>query len=204
MTGWAWAALGLYLVWLVAAFGVRSLVQRRLTGDTGFRGLSGSAGSAAWWAGVLFVVALLGAVAAPLAALAGLRGVVEDASVVYGVGTAITIVGILGTLVAQRAMGTSWRVGVDADERTELVTNGAFAYVRNPIFTAMAFTGLGLTLMVPNAVALIALAALAVAVELQVRVVEEPYLRRTHGDAYVSYARRSGRFVPKVGLINPK
>jgi hypothetical protein len=29
MTGWAWAALALYGAWLVAAFGVRTVIQRR-------------------------------------------------------------------------------------------------------------------------------------------------------------------------------
>ena len=68
MTGWAWAALvlALYGFWLLSAFGVRTLIQRRRTGDSGFRGLSGTPGSASWWAGVLFAVALLGAFAHPL------------------------------------------------------------------------------------------------------------------------------------------
>jgi protein-S-isoprenylcysteine O-methyltransferase Ste14 len=40
-----------------------------------------------------------------------------------------------------------------------------------------------------------------VAVELQVRVVEEPYLLAMHGSAYVSYAVRAGRFVPRIGRM---
>ena len=36
-------------------------------------------------------------------------------------------------------------------------------------------------------------------VKVHVRVVEEPYLSRTHGDAYREYASRVGRFVPGVG-----
>ncbi|WP_405961273.1 isoprenylcysteine carboxylmethyltransferase family protein [Streptomyces sp. NBC_00024] len=201
MTGWAWTALALYGVWLAAAFGVRTLIQRRRTGDTGFRGLSGTPGSAAWWAGALFVLALLGAVAAPAATLAGLPVLVPDAPSVYGAGAAIAVLGVAGTLVAQGAMGASWRVGVDHAERTALVTGGLFGYVRNPIFTAMGVTGLGLTLMVPNVLALSALAALIIAVELQVRVVEEPYLQTAHGAAYLSYAARAGRFAPGVGRL---
>ena len=42
-------------------------------------------------------------------------------------------------------------------------------------------------------------ALLVTALEIQVRVVEEPYLARTHGDAYRSYAERTGRFVPGLG-----
>ncbi|GHG01735.1 hypothetical protein GCM10018777_10500 [Streptomyces albogriseolus] len=201
MTGWAWATLALYGIWLISAFGVRTLSQYRRTGDSGFRGLSGTQGSASWWAGVLFVVALLGAATAPIATLAGLPLLVDDVPVVHGAGVVVAALGVYSTLVAQGAMGASWRVGVDQDERTDLVSGGPFALVRNPIFTAMAVTGLGLALMVPNVIALASLAALVIAVELQVRVAEEPYLRRAHGSAYLEYAATAGRFVPGVGRL---
>jgi len=38
-----------------------------------------------------------------------------------------------------------------------------------------------------------------VSLELQVRAVEEPYLRRTHGTAYERYVAQVGRFVPALG-----
>ena len=75
-------------------------------------------------------------------------------------------------------MGESWRIGVDEQERTALVTSGPFAVVRNPIFAGMLPASLGLALLVPNVVALAGLAALLVALEIQVRLVEEPYLMR--------------------------
>jgi len=99
-------------------------------------------------------------------------------------------------------MGDSWRIGVDPEESTALVTGGAFAIVRNPIFAAMLPAAVGLALMVPSALALIGAVALVIAVELQVRVVEEPYLLATHGDDYGNYARRVGRFVPSVGRLS--
>ena len=98
-------------------------------------------------------------------------------------------------------MGPSWRIGVDEAERTELVTMGPFAVVRNPIFAAMLPAVLGVALLVPNAVALAGFVALFVALELQVRLVEEPYLLRAHGDRYAEYAARTGRFVPGVGRL---
>ena len=109
------------------------------------------------------------------------------------------VVGIVATLWAQLAMGNSWRIGVDDSERTDLVTGGVFSVVRNPIFTTMSVTALGLALLVPNVVALIGLAVLVFALELQVRVVEEPYLRSVHGQTFVRYASRVGRFLPGVG-----
>jgi protein-S-isoprenylcysteine O-methyltransferase Ste14 len=98
-------------------------------------------------------------------------------------------------------MGESWRIGIDEGERTTLVTDGPFALVRNPIFAAMIPATLGLLLMVPNVVAAAGLVALTVALQLQTRVVEEPYLLRAHGDPYAQYAARVGRFIPGVGRI---
>ena len=109
--------------------------------------------------------------------------------------------GLAATLYAQLAMGESWRVGVDESERTALVTGGPFAVVRNPIFAAMIPTSLGLTFMVPNVIALAGFAALVLALEIQVRLVEEPYLRKVHGQGYDSYAARTGRFMPGVGRM---
>ncbi|MFF9983126.1 methyltransferase family protein [Streptomyces erythrochromogenes] len=202
MDDWAWTTVALFAVWAVTAFGIRAAVQRRRTGDAGFRGISGRPGSAAWWAGVLFVLALLGGAAAPAAALAGmptLPAAGDGKAALRWTGLAVALAGMAATLVAQSGMGASWRVGVDAAERTELVTSGLFAYVRNPVFTAMTVTAAGLALMVPNAVAVLAWLVLVLAVELQVRVVEEPYLARVHGPVYADYTARAGRFVPGVG-----
>lgn len=189
-------ALVLYVVWFVLAFGVRTVLAIRRTGDSGFRGLSGKPLSLEWAAGVLFTVALIVGVAAPIADLAGLEPVDLP---LQPVGVALATVGVVLTLLAQLSMGDSWRIGVDESERTALVTQGAFALARNPIFSAMVVTAVGLTLMVPNVIAIVGLAALLLALELQVRGVEEPYLRKVHGPAYADYERRVGRFVPGLG-----
>ncbi len=106
-----------------------------------------------------------------------------------------------GTFVAQLVMARSWRIGVDPSERTELVTRGLFAVVRNPIFSFMILASAGMALACPTPLSLVAPLLLLVALELQVRIVEEPYLARTHGEDYLRYARRVGRFVPWVGRL---
>jgi protein-S-isoprenylcysteine O-methyltransferase Ste14 len=125
-----------------------------------------------------------------------------DSAGVRATGVAIFLVGLAATLYAQVAMGDSWRIGVDEREQTALVTSGPFAMVRNPIFAAMLPTSLGLALLVPNVVAFAGLAALLVALQIQVRLVEEPYLLRAHGEAYGRYAARVGRFVPGLGRLD--
>ena len=44
-------------------------------------------------------------------------------------------------------------------------------------------------------------AAATTGVEIQVRIVEEPHLDKTHGPTYRNYAHRVGRFVPAVGRL---
>lgn len=194
-------AIVLYAVYLALAFGLRTLLQFRRTGSSGFHGLGGRPGSAEWLAGVGFAIALVLGAAAPVLALIDVVEAFDvlDARAVHLAGLALSVLGIAATLYAQIAMGTSWRIGVDHSERTELVTTGPFAIVRNPIFAAMLPTALGLTLLVPSWVAITGLVGLLVALELQVRVVEEPYLVTTHGDDYRRYAARVGRFLPGIG-----
>ncbi|MCD0449149.1 isoprenylcysteine carboxylmethyltransferase family protein [Actinocorallia sp. API 0066] len=200
----ALAALVVYLVWFALAFGLRTWRQWRATADTGFRGGGFAPGSAQWWVRILFVAALLTGAAGPVAALAGLDPVgFLDHPAVALPGLVVALLGVAGTVVAQAAMGASWRIGVDETEHTALVTHGPFALARNPIFTTMIVTALGLTAAVPNPVSLAGLALTVVSIHLQVRAVEEPYLLRTHGPAYTTYASRVGRFLPSLGRLTP-
>jgi protein-S-isoprenylcysteine O-methyltransferase Ste14 len=188
------AAVTVSILWFLVAFALRIAVQRRLTGDSGVRAHAGPIGSLAWWARVTFVAAVVLVAVGPLTAAGnGHPGPVNV------IGLAVALAGIAATFVAQLRMGTSWRIGVDPGEQTDLVTTGMFAAVRNPIFTTMALTAVGLTAMVPTAIGGAGLALTVVAVELQVRAVEEPYLRATHGPAYRRYEARVGRFVPAIG-----
>ncbi len=193
-------ALGLYTAGVVITFGGRSWIHRRRTGSSGFRGLSGAPGSAEWWDGVLFIAALLLGAAGPVLALTGVLVPPRLPGLAW-IGLIVTVLGFLGVLAAQTGMGTSWRIGVDEAERTELVTAGLFALVRNPIFTAMLTALAGLALMVPTVISAAALLSLFLAVELQVRLVEEPYLLRTHRQTYVSYTAAVGRFLPGIGRM---
>jgi len=192
------AALALYVLALVVLFGVRSWMQRRRTGSTGFHGISGTPAEAGWWGGVLFLAAMVLGLAGPLLAVTGTVPA-DPHPVIAVVGLVLALAGFAATLAGQAGMGASWRIGVDPGERTDLVTTGVFACVRNPIFTAMALAQFGMLLLVPTWISAAALAALIAAVQLQVRAVEEPYLRRVHGDAYAAYTARTGRFVPGAG-----
>lgn len=196
-------ALALCLVWFVSLFVFRSILQWRKTGATGVKGFHGRVGSLPWIAGV---TASLGLVLAPAAAIAALwewpgGALVFSSRSLHIAGAALALMGIAGALASQLTMGDSWRVGVDASETTALVTDGLFAWVRNPIFSFISATVVGLVLLIPNFLAILAALLTLVGIETQVRAVEEPYLMKTHGSAYADYAARVGRFIPGAGLL---
>jgi protein-S-isoprenylcysteine O-methyltransferase Ste14 len=185
-------ALVLLLVFGFVCIGVRSWIHIRQTGSSPF--LSGPAGHGA--------VAVLG-FAVPFAAAAVLDATGTIAPLVdrtaVGVGAVLAVAGIAMTMGAQLAMGESWRIGIDDDERTDLVTDGPYRRVRNPIYTAMFAFAAGVTLLVPNLPSLLGFLAVVVVINLVVRRIEEPYLVATHGDAYRTWASRTGRFFPSWG-----
>ena len=198
-------AVAAIVVWAlyVALATVRPLVAMRLrTGDWGFRPSSGIPRLVAALFPVAYALVSLG----PLLDLPGRLHRVQalEGPVAQTVGLVLAAAGLPVIVVAQETMGRSWRIGVDVEERTALVTGGPFRWVRNPIYTAMVLMATGVALLVPDAVTLAGLGLLLVAVELQTRVVEEPYLLTAHGDSYRRYAAASGRFLPGVGhLVQP-
>ncbi|MHA6626596.1 methyltransferase family protein [Pseudonocardia sichuanensis] len=152
---------------------------------------------------MLFPAAVVLGLAAPVGVLTGttpaLRALAHP--VVATAGLVVGVAGLVVVLLAQHAMGVSWRIGVDESERTELVTSGLFERVRNPIFTGMAAVSAGVALMAPTLISALAVACLVAAVQIQVRIVEEPYLTRSHGEPYLRYATSAGRFLPVIGRL---
>jgi protein-S-isoprenylcysteine O-methyltransferase Ste14/predicted nicotinamide N-methyase len=195
-------ALAGFALFFLLAFGLRTASHVRRTGTTGFVALR-AAGVTERTGGALFAAALLAAMSAPTLALLGVvrSASMLDVPVVHAAGLVLFAGGLAGTLAAQYGMGNSWRIGVDASERTALVTGGIFSRIRNPIFTSMTVALVGLALLTPSWVAALAIGLMLVALEVHVRLVEEPYLLRTHGAAYAEYGARTGRFVPGIGRL---
>ena len=194
-------ALAGYALFIALAFGLRIALHLRRTGTTGFIVLSRDAGVLDVTVGAVFVLAVVAGALAPGFQLASLVRPwrILDASAIRMAAVALYGAGLAGTLWAQFTMGDAWRIGVRETERTALVAGGPFRWVRNPIYSSMVLVALGLALAAPNVLSVLALVALLVALELQVRLVEEPYLTRAHGTSYRDYASRTGRFVPGWG-----
>lgn len=109
------------------------------------------------------------------------------------IGVVLLILAVVWVLIAQIHMQKSWRIGIDEDIKTELVQTGLFKLSRNPIFLGMRVMLLGLFLVLPNAASLVVLIAGDLLIQIQVRL-EEEFLTRTHGQAYLEYKTKVRRW----------
>jgi len=119
----------LYGFGLVMLFVIRSLQHKAATGMTGFNGFTKTPGVAPRLAGICFAAAaVLGLVAPILTALQVVPAISETADWTPGLRAAAMWIGVVLALAglpsesSPRPMGRSWRIGVDASERTDLVT----------------------------------------------------------------------------------
>jgi protein-S-isoprenylcysteine O-methyltransferase Ste14 len=119
--------------------------------------------------------------------------------VVAGAGLALLAAGIAVVAVAQRQMGASLRVGLPP-EPTALVRRGLFRWTRNPIYLGMLLSLAGVVLVAPGLWSAAVWLAAAAAIGAQTRL-EERHLTARHGEAYLAYAARVGRFVPGIGRL---
>jgi protein-S-isoprenylcysteine O-methyltransferase Ste14 len=193
----------LEVAFLVLAIGGRAWLQRRWTGSSGITIGQASVNGAERAVKVLLTLTVVGLGVATALALADadVPGRWEPSAAQVAVGLVIALVGIAGTLWAQVAMGADWRVGMDHESETALVTGGPFRWMRNPIYSAMILFVLGVALLIPSALTLVLAAATVAEIELQVRAVEEPFLARRHDRDFLGWAARAGRFAPGIGRL---
>jgi protein-S-isoprenylcysteine O-methyltransferase Ste14 len=110
-----------------------------------------------------------------------------------------TVLGALclaATLICWKKMGKSWRMGINPEEKTELIITGPYAWVRHPIYALSCLLMLCSAAAVPS-IALLAIALLHISLLNWEASREERYLIRHHGPAYNRYRQNVGRFVPR-------
>jgi protein-S-isoprenylcysteine O-methyltransferase Ste14 len=105
-------------------------------------------------------------------------------STINYIGLSFLIISLVGTVIAQAQMKNSWRIGIDTETKTELVTGGLFAISRNPIFFGMIITLIGLFLATPNALTVLFLVLGYILIQVQIRL-EEDFLTKEHGQKYL-------------------
>ena len=106
-------------------------------------------------------------------------------------------VGLLGDLIfliSVVCMKDSWRAGIPVKDKTELVTDGVYAYSRNPAFLGFDLQYIGVLLMYCNLLTGVFTAFAITMLHLQI-LQEERYLTAAFGAEYLEYRHQVLRYL---------
>ncbi|OCK49903.1 beta-carotene 15,15'-monooxygenase [Chryseobacterium sp. CBo1] len=109
-------------------------------------------------------------------------------------GMSLMILSLIWVLIAQFQMENSWRIGIDEELKTELITTGLFKYSRNPIFLGMLMSLTGLFLTLPTFISLSFFIISNILIQIQIRL-EEEFLLKQHGTYYLEYKKKVRRLI---------
>ncbi|HJS19899.1 MAG TPA: isoprenylcysteine carboxylmethyltransferase family protein [Anaerolineales bacterium] len=110
------------------------------------------------------------------------------------IGVLLCLAGLSLALWSLVSFGRSFRVGIDTEHPDKLITSGAFAFSRNPIYVAFGLVLLGQFLIFSNWLLLIYLFAGVWLFHRQV-LREEDYLKKHYGKEYTEYCNRVRRYL---------
>jgi len=110
------------------------------------------------------------------------------------IGWGFLILSLVFVWIAQTQMANSWRIGIDENNKTKLVTNGLFSKSRNPIFLGIMLANIGLFLVIPNSFTLLIISLSTISINTQIRL-EEEFLRNEFGQEYIDYSKRVRRWI---------
>ena len=111
------------------------------------------------------------------------------------IGFLLGLGGLILCWKAQRQMGGSWRVGIDNQNKTNLITTGVFQKIRNPTYSGLFLICAGSFMIFPTMSFMAWVIVFCIAIEFQVRI-EEEFLTDTHGEQYIRYYQATKRYVP--------
>ena len=109
-------------------------------------------------------------------------------------GFTVALVGDAVFLTATLSMRDNWRAGIPKQRETELVTDGIYAWSRNPAFLGFDLMYIGVMIMYFNVLTAVFTAFVIVMLHLQI-LQEERYMAEAFGDAYLAYKDRTFRYL---------
>jgi protein-S-isoprenylcysteine O-methyltransferase Ste14 len=114
------------------------------------------------------------------------------------IAVAVAAMALGATLVCWKRMGKSWRMGINPNEKTQLIITGPYAYVLHPIYALSSLLMLATIAAIPSPLMFIVGVVHLVLLQWEAWR-EEQYLIQLHGAAYEHYRGMVGRFLPRSG-----
>jgi protein-S-isoprenylcysteine O-methyltransferase Ste14 len=113
------------------------------------------------------------------------------------VGMLMTMAGVAFAIWARLILGRNWSGMVTVKQDHELIRRGPYALVRHPIYTGIAFAGIGTAIFYGEISGLIVIVAM-LSVLLHKMKVEERFMTEQFGSAYTDYQEKTKAFLPLV------
>lgn len=110
------------------------------------------------------------------------------------------VLGILGDIIfiiSVLTMKESWRAGVSYEEKTDLITSGIYQISRNPAFLGFDLVYVGIGFMFFNPILVIISFLAIIMFHLQIKYVEEPFLKQVFKEQYFQYYQQVNRYIGK-------
>ena len=114
------------------------------------------------------------------------------------IGFFLVLLGMAMSMSARKTLGTNWEHAAEYQikHKQVLVTNGIYAYIRNPIYTGLTVALIGAELVAKSYLFLFAILGFVVAYR-QAKL-EEKILEEHFGKEYTDYKKRTKRLIPFV------
>lgn len=117
-----------------------------------------------------------------------------ESEIILWIGFGLLHLSFLIVFIAQRNMANEWRIGIDNENKVNLITKELFGISRNPIFLGVLFAFAGMFLIIPNALTLVLLISGLIVIQVQVRL-EEEFLIKELGEEYYVYMKKVNRWL---------
>jgi len=109
-------------------------------------------------------------------------------------GLLLCLVSIVGFTCSLLSFGSSFRVGIDENKPDKLITNGMFAFSRNPVYVCFLLFFIGLFLIHRNITITVGLILFALVIHRQI-LREEKFLVNYYGTEYNDYCKKVRRYL---------
>ncbi len=109
-------------------------------------------------------------------------------------GLVLIAIGLVGSSIASLGLGKSWRIGVNNQTKTGLITHGIYSFSRNPYFLFYDISLIGIAIS-SSSLIIIGFSILTIILFHNLIIKEELYLEEVHGDEYTTYKRKVHRYI---------
>jgi protein-S-isoprenylcysteine O-methyltransferase Ste14 len=122
--------------------------------------------------------------------------VLPNEQMVWGIGLALTALGVGIAIWARLSLGANWSGTVTLKKEHELVREGLYRWIRHPIYTGISLGMFGSAIILGYLAGLIGAGLVLLGFYIKARK-EESFLRQEFGPGFDEHARQTGMFLPK-------